>query len=97
MTQTTLDRYTGDFKSQAVDLAESIGRMAVARKLGISTRTLDNLLQLARDGKLWSSTDRKTVSGHEGELARLRAENAGSRMEHEIQRKVTAFFAKESK
>jgi transposase len=37
------------------------------------------------------------VSDLESELARLRAENATLKMEREILKKATAFFAKESK
>lgn len=71
MTSTTRRRYTDDFKSQAVDLAESTGRTSAARQLGISIKTLDNWMRLARDGKPWSSPERKPVSEQESELARL--------------------------
>jgi len=97
MTSITRRRYTDDFKSQAVDLAESAGRTPAARQLGISIKTLDNWIRLARDGKPWSSAERKPVSEQESELARLRAENAELRMEREILKKATAFFARESK
>lgn len=97
MTSITRRRYTDDFKSQAVDLAESMGRTPAARQLGISIKTLDNWIGLARDGKPWSSPERKPVSELESELARLRAENAELRMEREILKKATAFFARASK
>jgi transposase len=88
--------YTDDFKAQAVTLAESIGRGEAARQLDISVKTLGNLLDAARSGRLLSSPARHQVTDLESELARLRAENATLKMERETLKKATAFFAKES-
>lgn len=90
-------RYTDDFKTQAVTLAESIGRAAAARQLDISVKTLDNWLDASRSGQPLRSAMRQPPSEIESELSRLRAENATLRMEREILKKATAFFAKESK
>lgn len=90
-------RYTDDFKTQAVALADSIGPAKAARQLGMSSKTLANWLGAARAGQPLSSPGRKPVSEMESELARLRAENATLKMEREILKKATAFFARESK
>ena len=96
MAQQTRRSYTDDFKAQAVTLAESIGRGEAARQLDISVKTLGNWLDAARNGRPLSSPARHPVSDLESELARLRAENATLKMEREILKKATAFFAKES-
>jgi transposase len=90
-------RYTDDFKAQAVALAESIGPAKAARQLDMSVKTLANWLTASRSGKPLGSNVRQPVGELEAELARLRAENATLKMEREILKKATAFFAKESK
>ena len=90
-------RYTDDFKTQAIALAESIGPAKAARQLDMSAKTLANWLGVSRAGQPLSSPSRKPVSEVESELARLRAENATLKMEREILKKATAFFARESK
>ena len=90
-------QFTDDFKAQAVALAESIGPAKAARQLDVSVKTLANWLTAARAGKPLSAPTRQPVSELEAELAHLRAENATLKMEREILKKATAFFAKESK
>lgn len=90
-------KFTADFKTQAVALSESIGPAQAARQLDISVKTLANWVTAARAGKPLSSPARQPVGELESELARLRAENATLKMEREILKKATAFFAKESK
>jgi transposase len=63
----------------------------------MSVKTLGNWLDAARVGRPLRSPSRQPVSDVESELARLRAENAMLRMEREILKKATAFFARESK
>lgn len=89
-------RFTDEFKSQAVTLAESIGPTKAARRLDMSVKTLENWRAASRSGKPLSSPTRAPVSELESELARLRAENATLKMEREILKKATAFFARES-
>jgi len=90
-------RFTDDFKTQAVALAESIGPAKAARQLDMSAKPLANWLGASRAGQTLRSPARKPVSEVASELARLRAENATLKMEREILKKATAFFAKESK
>lgn len=90
-------QYTDEFKAQAVTLAESVGPAKAARHLDTSVKTLSNWLDASRAGRDLRAANRRPVSELESELARLRAENATLRMEREILKKATAFFAKESK
>lgn len=97
MSPHTRRRYTDDFKSQAITLAESIGPAAAARHLDISVKSLANWLTAHRSGQPLRSPQRQPTSELESELSRLRAENATLKMEREILKKATVFFAKESK
>ena len=90
-------RYTDDFKAQAILLAESLGPAKAARQLDMSVKTLSNWLDASRAGRALSSPSRKPVGELESELARPRAENATLKMERDILKKATAFFARESK
>ena len=90
-------RYTDDFKAQAILLAQSLGPAKAARQLDMSVKTLSNWLDASRAGRTLSSPSRKPVGELQSELARLRAENATLKMERDILKKATAFFARESK
>ncbi len=63
----------------------------------MSVKTLGNWLDASRTGRPLSSPARQPVSDLESEVARLRAENVTLKMEREILKKATAFFARESK
>jgi transposase len=97
MERTVRRHYTGDYKAQAVSLAESAGLAAAGRKLGISSKTIANWVRTAGEGGALSSAKRRPVSDLEAEVSRLRAENATLRTERDILKKATAFFAKESR
>lgn len=90
-------RFTDDFKAQAVTLSDSVGRTTAARQLGMSPKTLANWVAAGRAGQPLTSAKRQPVGELEGELSRLRAENATLKMEREILKKATVFFAKESR
>ncbi|KKZ18230.1 transposase [Serratia marcescens] len=84
-------KFTPDFKKEAVALVTKQGYTAAraAASLGISDKTLHTWVTLARnqsDGVL--SDDERT------ELKRLRKENKELRLEKEILKKASAFFAK---
>jgi len=89
-------RFTTDFKIQAIALAESLGKAAAARKLGISARSLENWVNVERQGRAKPSR-RQEPSEMQAELDRLRTENSTLKMEREILKKAAVFFAKESK
>jgi transposase len=89
-------RFTDDFRTQAVSLAQSIGPSAAARKLGISVKTLANWVS-GRVSAAPATSKRRPITDLEAELSRLQSENATLKMEREILKKAAAFFAKESK
>jgi transposase-like protein len=88
--------YTLEFKLEAVRLIQGGQACSVTAKvLGIPKQTLENWVRLAAKGKL-TGAGAKPVSAEQMELARLRAELARVKMERDILKKATAFFARES-
>ncbi|MBN8214414.1 MAG: hypothetical protein J0M09_15950 [Xanthomonadales bacterium] len=77
----TRRRYTGDFKAQAILLAESLGPAKAARQLGMSPRRSAIGLDVSRADRPLSAPSRNPVSELESELTRLQAENATLKME----------------
>jgi len=89
-------RYTLEFKLEAVRLVKAGQEASVtARVLGVPKATLGNWIRAAEKGELQGAGDRP-VSAEQMELARLRAELARVKMERDILKKATAYFAKES-
>jgi transposase len=86
--------YTVQFKEQAVGMIKN-GKSVpeVARALGVSEQTLRNWGKSAAQGKLQSGA--KEITPEQMELSRLRAENARLKLENEILKKATAYFAKD--
>jgi transposase len=88
--------YTQEFKLEAVRLVHGGQSKAVtAAVLGVPIATLGNWIRAAAKGEL-TGPGTKPVSAEQMELARLRAENARLKMERDILKKATAYFAKES-
>jgi transposase-like protein len=88
--------YTLEFKLEAVRLIQGGQACSVTAKvLDIPKQTLENWVRLAAKGKL-TGAGAKPVSAEQMELARLRAELARVKMERDILKKATAFFARES-
>ncbi len=88
-------QYPQDFKDEAVALVREQGYSVpeAARSLGIAT----NMLYRWKD-KYEQRLEGKTLAEDErSELQRLRKENKELRMEKEILKKASAFFAKEMK
>lgn len=89
-------KYTLEFKLEAVRLVKGGQTVPVtARILNVPTQTLGNWVRLSEKGQLKDAGD-KPVSAEQMELARLRAELARVKMERDILKKATAYFAKES-
>ena len=89
-------KYTLEFKLEAVRLVKGGQSVAVIGKvLGIPKATLENWVRLHAKGQLKGAGD-KPVSPEQMELARLRAELARVKMERDILKKATAYFARES-
>ena len=88
--------YTAEFKELAVKrVKDGQGIGPVARDLGLVEQTLRNWVKAAKQGKL-NPAGGKAVTPEQMELSRMRAENARLRMENEILKKATAYFAKDA-
>jgi transposase len=102
-------QYTDEFKIEAIRLAESIGGHEAARRLGVPVATVGNWKRLrAAAGTIGSAAPevtssaaavptRRPVSELEAENSRLRRELADAKLDVEILRKATAYFAKGSR
>ena len=89
-------RYTLEFKIEAVRLVRGGQSIAVvAQVLGVASQTLHNWVKAEAQGLL-AGTSAKPVSPEQMEISRLRAELARVKMERDILKKATAYFAKES-
>jgi len=92
-------RYTPEFKSEAVKLVleQGIQQSLAARRLSIPEGTLAGWVASAK-----SATSAASIPGSRSaadllaENAKLRKELAEARMERDILKKATAYFAKES-
>ena len=85
--------YSPEFRAEAIRRVRNTSDpiAIIARDLGITEWTLRHWLKASRpQPEVPLTTDERT------ELAQLRKENAQLRMEREILKKATAFFAKES-
>ena len=89
--------FTPEYKAEVVGLVRDGGKAisAVARDLGLTESAVRKWVALSDadggrgDGKVLTTAERE-------ELAQLRRENRQLRMEREILKKATAFFARES-
>lgn len=89
--------YTAEFKELAVKQVKAglVSNWAVAKELGIGDQTLRNWVKAFDEGKL-NGIGAKVVTAEQMELSRVRAENARLKMENEILKKATAYFAKDA-
>ena len=91
--------YTREFREQAVELVtrDGLGITEAARRLSLSPKTLTNWVRRAKSGEPPAArVPRREVTEAEAELSRLRRENAELRMERDILKKASAYFARES-
>lgn len=93
-------QYTKEFKEEAVRMAlsEDIPHVEAARRLGIPKETLYGWIKKYNaTGTFTGNSKPSNKSGDlETENARLRRELAEAKMERDILKKATAYFAKES-
>lgn len=89
--------FTAEYKAEAVGLVGQSGKSigVIARELGLGETVLRRWVQQA-EVDAGRGTPGKLTSGEREELTQLRCENKRLRMEREILKKATAFFAKES-
>lgn len=91
-------QFSDEFKTEAVKLVVDEGKIIseVAKDLDLSETALRRWVERAKADSGRGRPGVLTTSERE-ELARLRKENRELRMEREILKKATAFFARESK
>jgi len=90
-------KYTKEFREQAVQLVQDqeLTIPEAARRLAMSDKTLANWVFRARRGQLAKlGESRRPVTELEAEVSRLKRELAEARMERDILKKATAYFAK---
>lgn len=97
-------QYTEEFKGEAVRLAASVGGHEAARRLGVPVATVGNWSRRRRASSVAGvapvaaeGPPRRPVSELEAENSRLRRELAEAKLDVEILRKATAYFAKGSR
>jgi transposase-like protein len=90
--------YTKEFREEAVKpaMTEGVGISEAARRLSISMKTLANWVRAAKAGKLESvGQHQKSLTEIEAELGRVKRELADVKMERDLLKKFTTYFAKE--
>lgn len=90
-------QYTKEFREQAVRvvLEQELTIPEAARRLAMSEKTLANWVFQARRGQQAKRGEsRRPVTELEAEVFRLKRELAEARMERDILKKATAYFAK---
>ena len=99
-------QYTEEFKTEAARLGESVGAHEAARRLGVPVATLGNWKRrraaagIATPEVAASASAlpvRRPVNELEAENGRLRRELAHAKLDVEILRKATAYFARGSR
>lgn len=88
-------QFTAEFKREAVALVleQNYTPARAAQALGVNPKTLHTWVQIARQ----QPADNELNPNEREELYRLRRENKELRIEKEILKKASAFFAKEMK
>ena len=97
MEQVPRQQYTKEFREQTVRLVleQQVTIPEAARRLAMSGRTLERWVGRARQGQLPTlGESRRPVTELEAELSRLKRDLAEARMERNILKKATAYFAK---
>src|SRR5919107_6413194 len=89
-------RFTQEFRDEAVRLAQTSGRSRheIAADLGIGLSTLRNWIDRRRD-RLMEQPPPDRQEDMAAELKRLRRENEGLRQERDILTRAPALFAQE--
>jgi transposase len=95
---TTKQHYTPEFRAEAVKMfqEQDLSQEEAAKRLGIPKGTLANWVAAARGRSKATEPGQPSPGELEAEVKRLRKELAEARMERDILKKATAYFAKES-
>jgi transposase len=91
-------RYTPDFRAEAVKLvsAQRLSQETAAKRLAIPKGTLANWVAASKASTGPLAPGARSAAELAIENARLRKELAEARMERDILKKATAYFARES-
>lgn len=91
-------RYTPEFRAEAVKLVteQGLSQETAAKRLAIPKGTLANWVAASKASTRPSAPGALSVAEMAVENARLRKELAEARMERDILKKATAYFARES-
>ena len=90
--------YTPEFKAEAVKLVlyQGMSHHEAARRLSVPKGTLSNWVANAKGGAVTTTPGARSAPELEAEVKQLRKDLAEARMERDILKKATAYFAKES-
>jgi transposase len=90
--------YSPEFRAEAVQMVwgQGLSQAEAARRLAIPSGTIANWVAAARGASTPAAPGSRSVAQLEAEVRQLRKELAEVRMEREILKKATAYFAKES-
>ena len=91
------NKYTLEFKKEAVKLVTEQGytQARAAKELGISDKNINRWIQLSTEADKKPAAKVQS-SDQQDEIKRLRKENERLKMERDILKKATVFFAKEN-
>jgi transposase len=91
--------FTAEFKREAVQLITQHGLTLAeaSRKLDIAPKSLRTWMEQAERGQLKASLGAAKLTPDQQRIRELERELAIARMERDILKKATAFFARESK
>lgn len=91
-------RYTPEFRAEAVKLVteQGLSQETAAKRLAIPKGTLANWIAASKASTGLSAPGARSAAELAAENARLRKELAEARIERDILKKATAYFARES-
>jgi transposase len=91
--------FTAEFKREATKLVteQGLSFAEASKKLDIATKSLRTWIDQLERGKLKSSLGASKLTADQQRIRELERELAIAKMERDILKKATAFFAKESK
>jgi transposase len=91
-------KYSDELKAEAVKLVldKGMSREEVSRQLQIPKGSIGNWVSAAKAGKAPMTGEEKTSAEMSAEIAKLRKDLNEMRLERDILKKATAYFAKES-
>ncbi len=91
--------YTEDFKQRAIALAEEIGVVSAAPKLGVNPNTLESWLwrraNRPRMSKKKDTPDARAAAEAQREIERLKRENEELKKANWVLKEVASFFSKD--